>query len=742
MRKVTRSMVGRCAALFPISSVIACCSFSVCLAEQPDTRTALAGEVPLVRLVDFAAQQLELNIEYDPAELRGSVHLRLGEGVSDAQLWELTNRLLASKGLTTIRMPGDEALSVVGLTKARTLARIEHDEAWTEAGHAQPGFVRVRVSTRFRPSEYLRAALAPLLSSGGSVEEIVSNELLLISDQRPRVIQAIELLELIDRPYGTVVDEIDLQHQSAAGLVARISQIADKSETVTGEWRVGELIAETDDGSILIIAPANEIEWWRSQIARFDRAGARGRRTYVPEHHGVEEVAALISSAVETSGSVPLSVISDALTGSIIVTATDDEHTQAEEILRRLNDAPASSRRPMRTFALRNRQAEEVLSVIDGLVAAGIFEAQTSVTGQGERRGSEPAADQRGSQQQPSGSDQDRGDRAQDRGAGPPDDVPSGAGMYPDGELPALSITADLGLNSLIAIGEPLLLDRLESLIEDLDIRQPQVEVQVLLLSLSESQSRDLGVELEGLIRAGSISIGLSSLFGLSTSNGIVDRSAGGSGFTGVVLNPGEFASVIRALETLNDGRSLSMPKILVTNNEQAVLSSVIQQPTVSINASDTVATTSFGGFEDAGTTITVEPQISEADHLVLTYSVSLSSFVGESSDPSAPPPRQQNQIQSVATIPDGFTIAVGGIELLTEADAESRVPLLGQIPLVKELVRNRSRSNNRSRFYVFIRASVLRDAGFADLRYLSDVAVDAAGIDDGWPVVEPRIIK
>lgn len=66
------------------------------------------------------------------------------------------------------------------------------------------------------------------------------------------------------------------------------------------------------------------------------------------------------------------------------------------------------------------------------------------------------------------------------------------------------------------------------------------------------------------------------------------------------MLSPGDFSVVVRALETVNDGRSLNVPRVLVNNNQQASLNSVLQQPFVSINAFDTIPTTSFGGRLEA----------------------------------------------------------------------------------------------------------------------------------------------
>lgn len=216
---------------------------------------------------------------------------------------------------------------------------------------------------------------------------------------------------------------------------------------------------------------------------------------------------------------------------------------------------------------------------------------------------------------------------------------------------------------------------------------------------------------------------------------------AGGAGGTGTVLAPEDFALVVRALEGVNRGRSLSQPRVLVGNGQQASLNSTLGQPVTSVNASDTVATTSFAGFSDAGTQVSITPRITAGDHLLLEYSITLSAFVGESPGAGVPPPRQQNSLQSVVSIPDGYTVVVGGIELVTQGESESRVPLLGSIPVVREAFRSRAWNDNRQRFFVFIRAEIDRGRSFEGLRYVSDEAMAEAGVE-GWPVVEPRVIR
>jgi type II secretory pathway component GspD/PulD (secretin) len=179
-----------------------------------------------------------------------------------------------------------------------------------------------------------------------------------------------------------------------------------------------------------------------------------------------------------------------------------------------------------------------------------------------------------------------------------------------------------------------------------------------------------------------------------------------------------------------------------VSNNQQATLNSVVQQPYASTNASNTVTTTSFGGSSDAGTTLTIKPQIGQGDHLILEYSVTLSSFVGSSSAATLPPPRQENSVKSSVNIPDGYTVVVGGLSLASDSKSVSQIPLLGSIPILGELFKVRDNTKSSTKFYVFIRADVLRSKGFEDLKFISDLAARSAGINDGFPEVEPQVIR
>lgn len=583
-------------------------------ATQPPAkspRIALQGEVDLARLVDLCAQRLDLTIEYDASVLKGKATLRLTDTLTDEQLWELTNRILSLRGFTTVKLHGDDGqqiLSVVRLADAAGLAEVTADEA---CGASLAGFVAVVVRVEHQPIKDTSEALKSILSkSGSSVTTLGNSNLLLIADLGPRVEQALQLFRQIDQPGPeSIIQRLELTHLPASRLAAMLASIAAARDLVDGRTSEGRVVAEPGDRAVILIAPPDEADGWRSLVQRFDQAPPVETRTYSPRYFGLDEVATLIEQVAHpTGGGGQWRLVRDQLTGSIILTASPPAHEQVQSIIDRLNSMPAESRRPTRTYQVRNRSVTEVIDVLHRLMNSGVLE---EAAGTGTRVAPSsplnPAPSEPSSRLVPGSPVIQSLSSSSDQSQSSPDSWRPGATAAADGPNPSsLVLTADEMTSTIIAMGEPRLLAQVEQLIRQLDVRQPQVMVEILIVSLSESQTIDLGVELEKIEVSGDVRLTLSSLFGLSSvTNGL--RSVGNAqGGSALVLSPGDFSVVVRALETINDGRSLNVPRVLVNNNQEATLNSVLQQPFVSINAFNTIATTSFGGTQDAGTVITV----------------------------------------------------------------------------------------------------------------------------------------
>lgn len=717
----------------------------------PSGPIAPASQIDLPRLVDLCSQRLGLRIDYDPALVKGQVTLRIPDALSDEELWALTNQLLAQRGFTTVRASGAQTLSVIKAADAPQVARVESGRPGAgEPVIGQAGFASLVVAPGRRTAKELAEAIRPLLTKGvGSATPLGDSRLLLISDFTPRLIELQGLFERLEAPAAAMaVEEVAIANVSPAALAAAVMQVAQKRDAMAGERLPGEVIAAPSGSGVVLIAPEATAPAWRDLIARFDQREAVETRNYVPRVFPARDVARLVEEAAKGApglggkGDDRWRLVVDDLTGTLMVTATPTQHVQVAELMERLDSAQGGPL-PMRSFPVRNRPVSEMIATLSRLIEAGVLEssgaesAREAVRTGGEQRtirdlgtgATIPAGSPPSSSLLPGA------------GAAPP---PAAAGRpSAAGDARAsLRLTGDEATNTLIAVGEPRLLAQLESLLAMLDVRQPQVMLEAVLVSMTDTDALNLGVELEKLGNVGDAAYKIASLFGLSTSANGVRSVADAAGFTGAVLSPGEFSVVVKALQAINKGRSLSNPKVLVANNEQARFSSVLQQPFVRTDTTSSTATSSFGGSDSAGTTISVRPQIAQGDHLVLTYSINLSSFVGTPAAAGLPPPKQQNSVDSVATIPDGHVVVVGGLELESESTSTSQIPLLGDVPVVGELFKSRLVGKSRTRFFVFIRASVLRHGSFEDLKFISAKDAAAMRVPDGWPEVEPRIIR
>ena len=216
----------------------------------------------------------------------------------------------------------------------------------------------------------------------------------------------------------------------------------------------------------------------------------------------------------------------------------------------------------------------------------------------------------------------------------------------------------------------------------------------------------------------------------------------------GVDLQPGEFVAIptharagargVDFLVRVYDERG----RRLVNDNGKGKLQSVSQEPFAEIlDTSATQSRTGLGGLAQAGTTISVEPHISESDYMQLSYSIELSNFTGNGSA-GLPPPSQKNSIDSTVTIPDGNTIVVGGLRVKNFREAKDTIPFIGKIPVVELLFGTRSTAKQDVTLFVFIRPVILRDDRFGDLKFLSEKAMRDVDVSGQYPKSSPIPIR
>ncbi len=531
----------------------------------------------------------------------------------------------------------------------------------------------------------------------------------------------------------------------------RIEKLA---RDLAGPREVGDQYKSTVDaesGRLFVTAGKTFHERIAALAEELDVPDDRQMVTYRPKHIAPRRLEGLVRSFVEAESDPQLyRAVADEEFGLLIVTAPEAVHERIASLIAELDVVPDEKSSPVRFYKLVNTTAAEVLATIRALESDG----------QGLERLSRALPGPSGSVASP-GAERFTGPNKPPAAPGEPPPPPP---FYKDPELPTTRpaaggapesaaavrtartrdamVTVDTNTNTLIVVAPPAVQAVYEKLIRMLDKRRPQVMVEVILVTLDTSGGFSLGVDMAHGDTTGDRRHLVFSVFGLSE----IDVAAAGvtlmpgTGFNGAIIHGDTFSAVVRALSTSGRSKVVAAPKILVNDNASATLSSVSEAPYTSVNATTTVSSVSFAGYASAGITVTLTPRISEGDHLNLQYSVTLNSFTGEGGS-GVPPPRQTNTLNSEVTIPDGSAVIVGGLTRKDSSRTASKLPLLGEIPILKYLFGSHTRSDSQSTLFVFIRPVILRDDAFADLKYLSADELAAAEMPPEYPAGEPILM-
>ena len=424
-------------------------------------------------------------------------------------------------------------------------------------------------------------------------------------------------------------------------------------------------------------------------------------------YSGLEQILALSTRTGSTRGgtqnqkSQGITLIEK--TNSILLTAPPSAHRIMTSIVEKIDVPNMYEAGMIRIYKIENADVEEVGKTIAELLAADTKTKektpQARFAGKTGSDRSQPSPASEAAKQAPSGSES-----------------ANAAEYSPQIEA---RVSVSKSTNSIVVQATTRQHRELEKLIKDLDKRRRQVLLEAMIVELSNNDNLNLGVELS---HAGA-DVAAFSAFGLSTG---LDPATGkrnttvSPGGTAAVLRPDKVQAIIHALKTTGNARITSAPQILVNDNSAGLINSIAEEPTTQTNQGTSTTTTSFAGFVQAGTQFTIVPHISENKYMRVEYQITLNSFGTKPTDPSIPPPRHTTSIQSEATVPDGSTIIVGGLQSVDEITNIDKVPLLGDIPIIGLAFKNTTVKKEYKRTYLFITPSIMESDNFADLKEVS----------------------
>jgi general secretion pathway protein D len=288
------------------------------------------------------------------------------------------------------------------------------------------------------------------------------------------------------------------------------------------------------------------------------------------------------------------------------------------------------------------------------------------------------------------------------------------------------SIQADEGLNALVIRADPTAMAELREIIAKLDVRRLQVLIEAVIVEVTTDFSRNLGSEVAVFDGNSNVPL-LSTARSDGTLGSILTAIAGGTvavpNLSSNVLGAGSydnsgqgsgFALLISALARNSDVNLLSTPSITTMDNEEAkiVVGQNVPFRTGSTNAGNNGLNNPFTTIQrqDVGLTLQVTPHIHDGSLIRLEISQEVSEVVETNvgADAAADLITSKSTIETTVLADNNEIIILGGLIRNKVTSTESKVPLLGNIPILGHLFKNSSKSNEKQNLMIFLRPTVL----------------------------------
>jgi general secretion pathway protein D len=287
-----------------------------------------------------------------------------------------------------------------------------------------------------------------------------------------------------------------------------------------------------------------------------------------------------------------------------------------------------------------------------------------------------------------------------------------------------VTIKAHEQTNALILTGAPDVIRDLEKVIAQLDIRRAQVLVEAIIAEVQDADGLNLGIQWAnknaGVTQFTNTGLPITTaIAGINQYNkdGTINNNLAStlSSFNGIAAGfyQGNWGMLLTALASSSKNDILATPSIVTLDNMEANFN-VGQEVPVLSGSRTTSGDNIFNTVErkTVGIKLKVKPQINEGDSVLLEIEQEVSSVADEASSSSANLGATFNTrtVSNAVLVGSGETVVVGGLLDKTVRDSTSKVPFLGDIPLLGYLFRSNSQQVSKRNLMLFIRPSIIRD--------------------------------
>jgi general secretion pathway protein D len=318
-----------------------------------------------------------------------------------------------------------------------------------------------------------------------------------------------------------------------------------------------------------------------------------------------------------------------------------------------------------------------------------------------------------------------------------------GAQVTPFESAGGITITPDKASNALVIVASPADYQNLVQVIKSLDKRRRQVYVEAMIIEASMDKLRSLGVQWRASATQNGKPIVIGGFGTINQSTfqnilqGLEGASVGGLGnflnvplssvgsdgtiTTSVLTVPG-FAALFSLSEFRDTVNVLSTPQILTSDNKEAEILvgenvPFITQSQTSVSTAISVGGTAIPGVlnsivrQDVGIILRITPQITEGDHVKLDIYQEISSVKNQSEQItiSLGPTITKRSTKTSVVVKDNQIVVIGGLMQENDEETVTKMPVLGDIPILGWLFRAKNVIKNKTNLIVFLDPHIIK---------------------------------
>ena len=285
-----------------------------------------------------------------------------------------------------------------------------------------------------------------------------------------------------------------------------------------------------------------------------------------------------------------------------------------------------------------------------------------------------------------------------------------------------ISIQSSETNNALIITAPPSILESIETVVAELDVKRSQVMIEAIIVEVTDSFSNTLEI-LWGTSPTLSGGVSSANLLGSTSSALAVSDNPGAalvqSGLNWGFFRNGSLRSLLHAVASDNNNNVLSTPSIITIDNEEAEILVGSNVPFVT-GSQTSAATTTNNPFrtiqrEDIGITLKITPKVSKQRTITLAVEQEVESVREEQISAAQDLITDKRSIKTNVLVDDGTILVLGGLIEDRTTRNQTKVPLLGDIPLLGRFFSSDTKTTRKQNLMVFIKTTIIDDLSLAE---------------------------